>query len=102
VILTADPDTIARRVAGRGAHNRYQGGPAPAAAEIVHYSEAAAHLEHVGTPVLRIDTTYTPPDRVAVRITAAIPNLRRPAPPKPIQAAPRSAHRHPRTPPAST
>src|SRR6266498_1878546 len=64
VILTATSDIIARRVAGRGAHNR----------------EAAAHLEQLGVSVLCIDTTHTPPDRVAVRIAAAIPNLRRATP----------------------
>src|SRR6266498_3534661 len=80
VILTATSDIIARRVAGRGAHNRYQGGSDRAAAEIAHYREAAAHLEQLGVSVLCIDTTHTPPDRVAVRIAAAIPNLRRATP----------------------
>ncbi len=77
VILTADPDTIARRLAARGARNRYQGSPALAAAEIAHYREAVAHLERLGVSVLCIDTTHTPPDRVTVRIAAAIPDLRR-------------------------
>ena len=57
------------------------GGPigALAAAEIAHYREAAAHLEQLGVSVLSIDTTHTPADRVAVRIAAAIPDLRRAA-----------------------
>ncbi len=80
VILTADPDTIARRLAARGAHNRYQGSPALAAAESAHYREAATHLERLGVSVLCIDTTHTPPDRVAARIAAAIPDLHRAAP----------------------
>ena len=79
VILVADPGTVAERLAKRGAHNRYQGSPALAAAEIAHYREAAAHLEQLGVSVLYIDTTHTPPDRVAVRIAAAIPDLRRAA-----------------------
>jgi len=79
VILTADPDTIARRIAGRGVHNRYQGDTAQAAAEIAWYGEAAAHLEQRGVSVLCVDTTHTPPDRVAVQIAAVIPDLRRAA-----------------------
>jgi dTMP kinase len=87
VILTADPDTIAGRLAGRGAHNRYQGSPALAAAEIAHYRDAAAHLEHLGVPVLCLDTTQTPPDRVAQRIAAAIPDPHRITPATPGKAA---------------
>ncbi len=89
VILTADPDTIARRIAARGAHNRYQGSPALAAAELAHYRDAAAHLEHLGVAVLGIDTGHTPPDRVAVRIAAAIPDVRRPRPVTPALAGSR-------------
>ncbi len=87
VILTADPDTIARRLAARGAHNRYQGGPAQAASEIAHYRDAAAHLERLGASVLCVDTTHTPPDRVAVRVAAAISEVRPPAPATTGQAA---------------
>ncbi len=87
VILTADPEVIARRVAGRGAHNRYQGGPAPAAAEIAYYREAAAHLEHVGSTVLQIDTTHTAPDRVVARIAATLATIRCAAPATHGQAA---------------
>jgi dTMP kinase len=79
VILTADPGIIARRLAERGAHNRYQGSPAQAAAENAHYHEAAAYLEQRGVTVLCANTTHTPPDRLAVRIAAAIPDLRRAA-----------------------
>jgi dTMP kinase len=80
VILTADSGTIARRLAARGVQNRYQGSPAQAAAETAHYGDAAAHLENLGASVLRIDTSHTPPDRVAVRIAAAISDLRRAEP----------------------
>ncbi len=79
VILRADPGTIAGRLAERGAHNRYQGSPALAAAEMAHYRQAANYLEQLGVTVLHIDTTHTPADRVAVRIAAAIPGLRRTA-----------------------
>ncbi len=81
VILCADPDTIAGRIAARGVHNRYQGSPTLAAAEIAHYRDAAAHLEQLGVPVLWIDTTHTSPDRVAERIASAIsdPHRIRPA-----------------------
>ncbi len=75
VILTADPDTIARRVVARGAHNRYQGGTNLAAAEIAHYEQAAAHLQHVGSTVLQIDTTHTAPNRVVARIAATIATI---------------------------
>src|SRR6266498_1265398 len=87
VILTADPDTIAGRLAGRGAHNRYQGGTAQAAAEIAHYSQAATLLLHVGAAVLRIDTTHNPPNRVAVMIAAELGSLRRAVPATASRAA---------------
>ena len=87
VILTADPDTIARRVAARGVHNRYQGGTAQAAAEITHYSQAATLLLHAGAAVLRIDTTHNPPNRVAVMIAAELGSIRRAAPATPSRAA---------------
>jgi dTMP kinase len=79
VILVADPGTIAGRLAERGAHNRYQGSPALAAAEVAWHREAAMHLEQLGVVVLSIDTTHTPPDRVAVQVAAALPDLRRAA-----------------------
>ena len=87
VILTADPDTIARRIAKRGAHNRYQDGTAQAAAEITYYSQAATLLLHSGAPVLRIDTTHNPPNRVAVMIAAELGSIRRAAPATPSRAA---------------
>ena len=77
VILTAAPETIAGRLAARGVHNRYQGSPALAAAEISYYRDAAAHLEQLGVPVLWIDTTHTPADQVAERIASAISDPRR-------------------------
>ena len=87
VILTADPDTIARRVAARGAHNRYQGGAALAAAEIAYYRQAAAHLQHAGSTVLHVDTTHTAPNRVVARIAATIATIRYAAPTTPGRAA---------------
>jgi len=80
VILTADPNTIAGRLAERGIHNRYQGSHTLAAAELTHYRDAAAHLERLGVSVLFIDTTHLSPNRVAVRVAAAIPDLCRAAP----------------------
>ncbi len=79
VILTADPTAIAKRLAERGVHNRYQGSPTLAAAELTNYRDAGAHLERLGVSVLFIDTTYLSPDRVAVRVAAAIPDLCRTA-----------------------
>ena len=79
VILTADPTAIAKRLAERGVHNRYQGSPMLAAAELTNYRNAGAHLERLGVSVLFIDTTYLSPDRVAVRVAAAIPDLCRTA-----------------------
>jgi dTMP kinase len=80
VVLTADPNTIAKRLAERGVHNRYQGSPTLAAAELTHYRDAATHLQRLGVCVLFVDTTHLPPDRVAVRVAAAIPDLCRAAP----------------------
>jgi dTMP kinase len=76
VILTADPAVIAERIAARGAHNRYQGDPLQAAAEIGFYTEAADYLTVAGATVLRIDTTHTTPDTVAATIATKIHELR--------------------------
>src|SRR5205814_8765146 len=40
VVLTADPNTIAKRLAERGVHNRHQGSSTLAAAELPHYRHA--------------------------------------------------------------
>ena len=72
VILTARPAVINRRVVRRGAHNRYQLGPNAAAAELAYYAEATAHLQTEGVQVIQLDTTDTPPERVAATIADAI------------------------------
>jgi dTMP kinase len=80
VILTARPAVINRRVARRGAHNRYQIGPNAAAAELAYYAEAAAHLHAEGVHLAQIDTTDTPPEQIAATLADAITRLRESAP----------------------
>lgn len=76
VILTARPGVINRRIARRGAHNRYQYGPNAAAASLAYYAEAEAHLYELGVNVAQIDTTDTPPEQIAETLVAAIGRMR--------------------------
>jgi dTMP kinase len=76
VILTARPAVIQRRVARRGAHNRYQTGPNAAAAELAYYAEAADYLHAEGMSVTQIDTTDIEPAQVAAALADAIDRIR--------------------------
>ncbi len=68
VILEADPDIIARRLADRGAHNRFQLTPGSSHAEAHFYRQATDRLIHAGFDVLRVECSQRPPERVAAVI----------------------------------
>lgn len=76
VILTADPDVIAGRLAERGAHNRYQRQTGGSAREVALFAEAATRLRQSGLHVLVLDNTRTPPDAVAAAIYERIERTR--------------------------
>jgi dTMP kinase len=65
VILEADPEIIARRLAARGAHNRFQLAPGSSHAEAHFYRQATERLIQAGFDVLRVDCGARPPERLA-------------------------------------
>ncbi|KOT62932.1 MULTISPECIES: dTMP kinase [Streptomyces] len=72
VILTAAPDTIAGRLARRGAHHRFEKDPEVPAREVALYRSATATLERLGVRVLTIDTSVLTPQEAAARIASAL------------------------------
>jgi dTMP kinase len=65
VILTADPEVIARRLHERGAHDRFQLSPDSSRAEVGFYREAADRLVRAGFVVLNLDVNHKPPEESA-------------------------------------
>jgi dTMP kinase len=68
VILEADPEVIARRLAERGPHNRFQLSPGSSHAEVHFYRQATERLIQAGFDVLRVDCNKQPPERSAAFI----------------------------------
>jgi dTMP kinase len=68
VILEADPDVIAERLAARGAHNRFQLSPGSSHAEAHFYRQATERLIQAGFDVLRVDCGDCPPEASAAFI----------------------------------
>ncbi|PZS17906.1 MAG: dTMP kinase [Pseudonocardiales bacterium] len=68
VILEADPETIAERLAGRGPHNRFQLSPGSNHAEVHFYRQATERLIQAGFDVLRVDCNQRPPEQSASAI----------------------------------
>jgi dTMP kinase len=68
VILEADPDIIAERLAARGPHNRFQLTPGSSHAEAHFYRQATERLIHAGFDVLRVDCNKRPPEQSAAFI----------------------------------
>jgi len=73
VILTADPDTILRRLAGRGTRHRFELDAASTVRELQLYEEAIPILRELQFPILTIDTTNLTPEGVAAEIARAAP-----------------------------
>jgi dTMP kinase len=68
VILEADPEVIAERLAERGAHNRFQLTPRSSYAEVHFYRQAIERLSHTGFDVFRVDCNQRQPEQVAACI----------------------------------
>ena len=68
VILEADPEVIAERLAARGAHNRFQLTPGSSHAEAHFYRQATERLIQAGFDVLRVDCSKRPPEQSAAFI----------------------------------
>jgi dTMP kinase len=75
VILNAEPEILASRLAGRGAHSRFERLATGPVTESGLYHDAAARLASVGWPVCAIDTTASTPDEVAAIVTDRILTL---------------------------
>lgn len=65
VILEADPEIIAERLAARGPHNRFQITPGSSHAEVHFYRQATERLVQAGFDVLRVDCNKQPADQSA-------------------------------------
>ena len=76
VILTGDPEVIARRLAARGAHSRYERIPGSSAREVELYAEAVEVLREAGFRTLVLDCTHAPPEVIAETIVGAVLELR--------------------------
>ncbi|SEO55408.1 dTMP kinase [Actinacidiphila rubida] len=72
VVLTADPRTIAGRVAERGATHRFNRDPSAPDRETALYAEAVEMLWSMNVPVLTIDTGTSAPDAVAALIAGRV------------------------------
>lgn len=68
VILEADPEVIAERLAERGAHNRFQLTPGSSYAEVHFYRQATERLIQAGFDVFRVDCNQRQPEQVAACI----------------------------------
>jgi dTMP kinase len=68
VILEADPEVIAERLAERGPHNRFQFTPGGSHAEVGFYQQATERLIEAGFDVFTVDCNRRPPEQVAARI----------------------------------
>ncbi len=76
VILTAEPEVIARRLERRGAHSRYERLPKSSRTEHALFAEAATFLTAAGFRTLVLDATATEPDHLAQTITVEVTALR--------------------------
>lgn len=68
VILEADPEVIAERLAERGPHNRFQITPGSSHAEVRFYRQATDRLMQAGFDVFTVDCNRQPPEQVAARV----------------------------------
>jgi dTMP kinase len=68
VILEADPEVIAERLAARGPHNRFQLTPGSSHAEVNFYRQATEQLIQAGFDVLRVDCNRRPAEQSAAFI----------------------------------
>jgi dTMP kinase len=65
VILEADPEVIAERLAERGPHNRFQREADSSHAEVDFYRQATERLTRAGFEIFTADCNQRPPEQVA-------------------------------------
>jgi dTMP kinase len=75
VVLTAEPEVAADRIARRGAHSRFETGLPSSRAEAELYRKASDRLTQRGYPLLTLDTTHTAPAQVAAQLATRIAQL---------------------------
>ncbi|MFD0279270.1 dTMP kinase [Kitasatospora sp. NPDC127111] len=73
VILTADVDTVQRRLAHRGTRHRFELDAAATARELQLYNEAAPVLAELGYRLHTVDTTHLTPEEIAQSMLEAVP-----------------------------
>ncbi|MFD7454107.1 dTMP kinase [Kitasatospora sp. NPDC059827] len=74
VILTADPDTVQRRLAVRGTRHRFELDATATARELRLYTEAVPILNRLGYRLHTIDTTHLTAEQTAQAILGAVPD----------------------------
>jgi dTMP kinase len=77
VLITAQPEVIAERLAGRGAHSRYERVDGSSHIECAYFRDAGRFIREKGLRVLDIDATHAGPEEVARTIVVAITRLRK-------------------------
>jgi dTMP kinase len=75
VILEADPEVIAERLAGRGPHNRFQLTPGSSHTEVRFYRQATERLIQAGFDVLRVECNKRPAEQLAAFICDQLMSL---------------------------
>ncbi|SER20340.1 dTMP kinase [Actinokineospora terrae] len=75
VLLTAEPDIAAARVARRGAHDRFHQGRDTTRRELALYRDTTDRLLAQGWPIATLDTSALTPLAVAQRITTWVTYL---------------------------
>lgn len=75
VLLSADVEILQQRLAGRGAHSRYERQPGISRTETDLYREAAGELRRMGWPVMEIDTTHDGCESIATMVADHILHL---------------------------
>ena len=93
VILTADPETIAGRIASRGAHDRFEHDPLGPARDIAYYADAADSLIDMGVRVLVLDVSHRTPQDAAEHVALALA-VHLGAPAAPPTHANEESHQH--------
>jgi len=72
VVLCADPDVLAARVAARGPHSRWERYPGNSAIEARLYLAAADTLRARGVYVVTVDSSATPAPAIADQVTGLV------------------------------
>ncbi|MFE6127544.1 dTMP kinase [Streptomyces sp. NPDC056437] len=77
VLITAQPDVIAKRLADRGTHSRYERMDGSSHIECAYFHDAGRFIRDKGLRVLDVDATQASPEEVARTIVATITRLRK-------------------------